>query len=118
MEKYYPEYLDIPNFAYHQFIGEFLAKRDFGIEDLEILDAIKFHCTGKANMTTLGMVVYTCDKIEPTREFDSTSLINACLENWKKGFLTTLEDNKKYLLAHNKDITNKLTDECFDMYLK
>lgn len=118
MEKHYPDYLDLPKFAYHQFIGELLAKRDFGVEDPEILDAIKFHCTGKADMSPLGMVVYACDKIEPTREFDSTWLINACLENWKKGFLTTLEDNKKYLLAHNKDITNKLTDECFEMYLK
>ncbi|MBQ0008962.1 MAG: nicotinate (nicotinamide) nucleotide adenylyltransferase [Firmicutes bacterium] len=118
MEKHYPDYLDLPKFAYHQFIGELLAKRDFGIEDPEILDAIKFHCTGKANMSALGMVVYACDKIEPTREFDSTWLINACMKNWKVGFLTTLEDNKKYLLAHNKDITNKLTDECFDMYLK
>ena len=92
MEKHYPDYLDLPKFAYHQFIGEFLAKRDFGIEDPEILDAIKFHCTGKANMSAVGMVVYACDKIEPTREFDSTWLINACLENWKQGFLTTLQD--------------------------
>ena len=117
MEKYYPEYLDLPKFAYHQFIGELLAKRDFGINDPEILDAIKFHCTGKANMSPLGMVIYACDKIEPTRDFDSTWLIDACMKDWKNGFLTTLEDNRKYLLAHNKDITNKLTDECFAQYL-
>lgn len=118
MKKYYKEYLEIPSFAYHQFVGEYIAKTEFGIKDEEILDAIKFHCTGKANMSDLGMVVYACDKIEPTREFDSTWLIDACLKNWKVGFLTTLEDNKKYLLGHNKDITNRLTDECFDMYLK
>ena len=118
MKKYYPEYLDIPSFAYHQFVGEYLAKAKLGVEDEEILDAIKFHCTGKANMTTLGMVVYACDKIEPTRDFDSTWLINGCMENWKKGFLMTLEDNKKYLLGAKKDITNRLTDECFAMYLK
>ena len=118
MKEHYEEYLDLPNFAYHQFVGEYLAKTKFGIEDPEILDAIKFHCTGKANMSKLGMVIYACDKIEPTRDFDSTWLINACLKDWKEGFLTTLEDNKKYLLAHNKDITNKLTDECFEMYLK
>ena len=118
MKDYYPEYLDIPNFAYHQFAGEFLAKTKLGVEDPEILDAIKFHCTGKANMSPLGMVVYACDKIEPTREFDSTWLINACMEDWKQGFLTTLEDNRKYLLGAKKDITNKLTDECFEMYLK
>lgn len=118
MKKLYPEYLDIPNFAYHQFVGEYLAKTNFGIEDPEILDAIKFHCTGKANMSDLGMVVYACDKIEPTRDFDSTWLINACMKDFKEGFLTTLEDNRKYLLGAKKDITNRLTDECFEMYLK
>ena len=117
MKKYYPEYLDIPSFAYHQFVGEYLAKAKLGVDDPEILDAIKFHCTGKANMTPLGMVVYACDKIEPTRDFDSTWLINGCMENWKKGFLMTLEDNRKYLIGAKKDITNRLTDECFDMYL-
>lgn len=118
MKKLYSEYLDIPNFAYHQFVGEYLAKAKLGVDDPEILDAIKFHCTGKANMSPLGMVVYACDKIEPTRDFDSTWLINACMKNWKEGFLTTLEDNRKYLLKAKKDITNRLTDECFAMYLK
>jgi len=118
MRKYYPEYLDIPSFAYHQFVGEHLAKEKMGINDPEILDAIKYHCTGKANMSDLGMVVYACDKIEPTRDFDSTWLIDACMKDFKIGFLTTLEDNRKYLLAHKKDITNRLTDECFAMYLK
>jgi len=118
MQKNFPEYVSIPKFAYHQFIGSDIAKKHFGIEDADILDAIKFHCTGKANMSQLGMVVYASDKIEPTREYDSRFLINSCLADWKQGFLDTLNDNKKYLLAHAKDITNKLTDECFEMYLK
>ena len=117
MEKYYPEYVDLPKFAYHQFIGEYIARNDFGIKDEEILDAIKFHCTGNSNMSKIGMVVYASDKIEPTREFDSTWLINSCLENWYQGFIDTLIDNKKYLLRHAKDITNKLTDACFKQYL-
>ena len=39
------------------------------------------------------------------------------MKDWKEGFLTTLEDNRKYLLSAKKDITNRLTDECFGMYL-
>lgn len=117
MKKHYPEYLDLPKFAYHQFIGEYISKTDFDIKDEEILDAIEFHCTGKANMNQIGMVVYASDKIEPTRSFDSTWLINSCLNNWYQGFIDTLVDNKKYLLGHNKDITNKLTDECFKQYI-
>ena len=117
MKKYYPEYVDLPKFAYHQFIGEYLAKKEFNIKDEEILEAIKFHCTGNSNMKQIGMVVYASDKIEPTREFDSTWLINSCLANWYQGFIDTLVDNKKYLLGHAKDITNKLTDACFKQYL-
>ena len=117
MKEHYPEYLDLPKFAYHQFIGEHIAKTEFGIKDPEILEAIKFHCTGNAGMSKIGMVVYASDKIEPTREFDSTWLINSCLKDYYQGFIDTLIDNKKYLLGHAKDITNKLTDACFKQYL-
>lgn len=117
MKNEYSDYLDIPKFAYHQFIGEYILKNDLNIQDEEILNAVKFHCTGCANMSQLGMVVYAADKIEPTRQFDSRFLINSCLKNWKQGFLDTLADNRKYLLAHAKDIKNRLTDECFKMYL-
>lgn len=117
MNKHFPEESDLPKFSYHQFIGAYLAKSEFGIEEDDILDAIKFHCTGKANMNKVGMVVYAADKIEPTRDFDSRWLINSCLTNWYKGFIDTLEDNRKYLLSHAKDIENRYTKQCMDMYL-
>lgn len=118
MKKHYPEYVSLPKFAYHQFIGAYIAEHDFNIKDKDILDAIRCHCTGVDNMSKLAMVVYAADKTEPTRQFDSRWLINSCLKDWKQGFLDTLNDNKKYLLAHNKDISNELTDRCFKMYLE
>lgn len=117
MNKYYSDYLDLPPFSFHQFIGEKIAREDFNINDEEILKAIKYHSTGNANMSDLAMVVYASDKIEPTRGFDSRWLINSCMKNYKQGFIDTLIDNKKYLLAHNKDIYNRLTDACFKMYI-
>jgi len=117
MDEHFPEYKSLPKFAYHQFIGAYIAEHEIGIKDSDILDAIKFHCTGKAKMSKLGMVVYASDKIEPTRPFDSRFLINSCYHNWYQGFIDTLVDNKKYLLAHAKDIQNELTDECFKMYI-
>ncbi|MCR5333050.1 MAG: nicotinate (nicotinamide) nucleotide adenylyltransferase [Bacilli bacterium] len=117
MKKCYPEYVKLPNFAYHQFMGAKIAHDDFLINDEIILDAIKNHCTGNKNMSDVAMVVYASDKIEPTRGFDSRWLISSCLKDYKQGFIDTLIDNKKYLLSHSKDITNELTDACFDMYL-
>ena len=118
MKEHYKEYLDLPAFSYHQFIGRDIAEKEFNIKDKEILDAIIFHCTGNENMTRLAKIIYACDKIEPTRAFDSSFLRGCCMQNDEYGFYETLVDNKKYLLAHNKDITNRLTDACFNQYLK
>lgn len=119
MRMSYPEYIDtVPPFAYHQFVGARIAKNHFEIEDEEILDAIRWHATGKANMSLLGMLVYASDKIDPLRDFDSTWLIDACKKDIYEGFITTVIDNKKYLINHAKDIYNPYTKACFEMYIK
>ncbi|MDE6181726.1 MAG: bis(5'-nucleosyl)-tetraphosphatase (symmetrical) YqeK, partial [Eubacteriales bacterium] len=53
----------------HSFLGYFVAKNDYGIEDEEILNAIKYHTTGKANMTLFEKIIYIADYIEPTRTY-------------------------------------------------
>ena len=40
-KKYYPEYADIPKFAYHQFAGAHLVQEMFGIKDPDIIEAIE-----------------------------------------------------------------------------
>ncbi len=117
MEEFYPNYIDLPPFSFHQFLGEKIAREDFRIENEEILDAIMFHCTGKANMSPIGKIVYLSDKIEPTRGFDSYFLIESALKNYEQGFIDTVIDNKKYLISHDKNISNRLTDACFKMYI-
>ena len=105
-------YLDYSTFV------SFLQKDLFKIEDEDILNAIKFHATGSGNMTDLGKLIYACDKIEPTRGFDSSKLIMAMEENLKKGFEIVLKENKIFLEKNRGNIDNRLTHECFDEYLK
>ncbi len=118
MENEFKEYCDLPRFSYHQFIGSWLAQVMFGVQDEEILDAIEFHATGKANMNSIGKVVYAADKIEPGRNYDSSSYIEACLKDSESGFVTVLQANKDYLREKHKDFNNRLTVECFHQYLK
>ena len=113
----YPEYLNLPKPIYHQFVGAKIAKEEFGIEDEDILEAIRFHTTGKANMSPLAIIVYSADKIEPTRGFDSSDLIQAMKVNYITGFSTVLKDNRRYYEANMVPYQNELTNACMKQYI-
>ncbi len=54
----------------HCYLAPFKAKRDYQINDEEILEAIKSHTTGKINMSLLDKIIFIADYIEPGRDFD------------------------------------------------
>lgn len=53
----------------HSFLGAKVAEFEYGIKDKDILNAIAYHTTGRANMSTLEKIVYIADYIEPNRPF-------------------------------------------------
>ncbi len=52
----------------HPFLGAEVAKREYGVADEEILEAIRWHTTGKADMSVLDKIIFIADYIEPNRE--------------------------------------------------
>ncbi|BAS28604.1 bis(5'-nucleosyl)-tetraphosphatase (symmetrical) YqeK [Limnochorda pilosa] len=46
-----------------------LVREELGIADEQVLDAIRYHTTGRARMGLLEMIVYTADLIEPGRSY-------------------------------------------------
>lgn len=52
----------------HAKTGAEIARDVFGVSD-DVYEAIKWHTTGKADMTLLEKVIYLADYIEPTRDF-------------------------------------------------
>lgn len=117
MKESFPLYASYPSWALHQFTGSFLAKRDFGITDENILDAIEFHCTGKAHMPPIGKIIYSADKIEPTRGYDSSKLITECLKNYYVGFLAVLAENRRFMISEGYNMDIALANDCFALYL-
>jgi nicotinate-nucleotide adenylyltransferase len=117
MQENYPQYLSYPSWCHHQFTGAYLAKKVFGIQDEAILDAISYHCTGKPHMPPLSKIVYSADKIDPSRGYDSTKMIAKCLANYYVGFLYVLKENRKFLKEQGELETTPLSEECFKLYL-
>lgn len=52
----------------HALTGSLVADRIFG-ENRAVVDAIRFHTTGKGNMNTLEKIIYVADYMEPNRDF-------------------------------------------------
>lgn len=57
---------DMDEPIYHAFTGAETARAEFGVSD-DIYNAIRWHTTGKPDMTLLEKIIYLADYIEPTR---------------------------------------------------
>ena len=64
----------------HAFLGAAVAYRDYGVTDKEILDAIYYHTTARANMTNLEKLVYIADMIEPGRTMPQAEELRKMVE--------------------------------------
>ncbi|WP_142827772.1 bis(5'-nucleosyl)-tetraphosphatase (symmetrical) YqeK [Planococcus soli] len=68
-EKLDPLLLEYHAELWHAPVGAYLAKTEFGVEDEDVLNAIRYHTTGREDMSDLEKVVYIADLIEPNRKF-------------------------------------------------
>lgn len=58
----------------HAKSGAVLANKEYDEENTAILEAIKWHTTGKPEMSLLEKIIFVADFIEPNRDFDNDLL--------------------------------------------
>ena len=63
------ELLQYGNEIWHGIVGAHLVKKELGIEDEEILQAIRVHTIGAPQMSELDKVLYVADYVEKNRTF-------------------------------------------------
>lgn len=54
---------------YHQISGAHFARNQFGIDDADIINAVRYHTTGRAGMSRLEKLICLADSIEPRRTY-------------------------------------------------
>jgi len=87
----------------HARTGAALAKDRFGVSE-EIYEAIRWHTTGKPDMTLLEKIIYLADYIEPTRDFDGvTELRELCFEDLDKAMALGLKMSLEEIRARGKE---------------
>ena len=53
----------------HGIAGAYYVKKEFGIEDIDILNSIRFHTVGRAGMSRLEEIVYIGDLVSAERDY-------------------------------------------------
>ena len=64
----------------HGFLGERLARTDYGVEDAAVLRAIRLHTVGGPGMTALDKTVFLADGTEPGRHYPGVDAVRAAAD--------------------------------------
>lgn len=90
----------------HADIGAVVARREFEVNDLEILAAISNHTLGAPEMSQLSCVVFIADVLEPNRgdNAELAAMRSVAGENLYKCVRQTCDYSLKYLLSKQKII--------------
>jgi predicted HD superfamily hydrolase involved in NAD metabolism len=99
----------------HAVYGPFLAKKKYGIEDREILEAIRWHTTGKDCMNELEKIIFVADYIEPNRcKSDILPEVRAlAFRDLTFTVYRITEETLKYLKENGYHI-DSTTQKCYD----
>lgn len=90
---------------WHAVVGAWVAEHEYGVTDRGVLDAIRYHTSGRRSMTRLEKIVWLADYIEPGRDFPGVDVIRAisykCLD---KAMLAGMDATIRFLMDKGKRI--------------
>ncbi|MGG1516233.1 bis(5'-nucleosyl)-tetraphosphatase (symmetrical) YqeK [Paenibacillus oryzisoli] len=97
--------LDFDKELWHSHAGAFIAQSQFGIDDEEVLDAIRYHTSGRENMTLLDKIVCLADYMEPGRDFPGVDNIRELAKtSLEQALIAGFDSTISFLLAKGKRI--------------
>ena len=107
-----------PEPVVHQYLGAYIAEKVLGVGDEEIIDAIRYHTTGKENMSLLGKIIFTADMLERGRNYDGVEKLRQITkENFENGFKAALCRSFDFVKESGKPVCD-LTQKAYEYYFK
>ncbi len=106
-------------FLIHAKLGSCLAEKKYGIEDPEILSAIRYHTTGKPEMSLMEKIVFSADYIEPGRKIipGLEEIRKIIFIDFDQAVCMILEGTIRHLKNKEQPI-DELSKEAYEYYRK
>lgn len=77
-----------------------LARRELGVGDEEVLEAVRVHTVGSPQMGPIALAVYVADKVEPARDYPSVERLR---ELAKEDLYKAAAEALRRTRAHNEE---------------
>lgn len=91
--------------VWHAISASVFIKEELGIKEKEILDAVRYHTTGRADMSLLEKVVYIADFTSKDRKYPDVDVLRKIVsENLEDGVIYALSYTISSLSGKNKVI--------------
>ncbi len=95
----------------HSISGAIYVRENLNIRDSDILNAIKYHTTGRKNMSLLEKIIFMADAISDDREYNNAKYMrNLAFKDLDAGLIFGLRVTIEGLLAKNKLISLNTLD--------
>lgn len=109
----------VPQPVIHSFLGAFVSEKVLGVTDEEVLDAIRYHTSGKADMSLLGKLIFVADMVEEGRDYEGVENLRALYEkdDFETCFVECLKEEFLHLINKRQSIYVE-TINAFDFYVK
>jgi nicotinate-nucleotide adenylyltransferase len=105
---------NVPKPVMHQFAGAYVAGNYFKVDDERLLSAIKYHTSGRENMSEPEKLLFLCDMLEEGRDFDGVvTLRQAFYRDLDECLYLSLKHQVEYLHSCGKEIY-PLTEKAFN----
>ena len=103
---------------WHGFAASEFIQTEFGIIDLDVINAVKYHTTARENMSDIEKVVFVSDLTSLDRNYEEVDLLReAVMNDFEEGFKQALKYNLIYLIKSNKVIYQQSLD-AYNWYAK
>lgn len=121
LQNKYPqikEELTYPDKIKHAILAPYILREELDIKDSEVLEAVKYHSTGKKQMSLLGEMLFVADYSEITRQGETHQLIREIvIQSIKKATAMVLDFKIKFIENKNQYL-HPLTREAYLYYKK
>jgi putative HD superfamily hydrolase of NAD metabolism len=97
--KYYSEIVKYSPQLLHAHAGAVIAKKEFGIKDADILNAIENHTLGRAGMSLLEKIIFIADSVSEDRKHKGRAAVRELAKrDIDRAFTFVLANKIKYVV--------------------